>query len=371
MKRTPLYDFHAAHGKLVEFAGYDMPIWYSSITEEHLAVRNHSGIFDISHMGRIVVTGPDAGRFVDGLVPTDCSSQPPGKSFYTMLLNSEGGIIDDIIVIKGAEDFLLVVNAASKAKDIEHLRGLAGGFAVEMEDITDDSTMIAIQGPEAVRTLQPLSTVDLSLIRRFTHTESKVGKSEATITRTGYTGEDGFEIILPDTGIHDNSIATSIWSDLATRALPCGLGARDSLRIEAGLPLYGSDIDESTNPVEAELSWVLSKTKTAYIGAEAIARLRTTSPRRLRRGIIMADRIPRRGFQITDASGRQIGEVTSGTFSPLLKKGLAIGYVNYQDSALGGTVQVIVRGSPSQGTIVKTPFYDDTTYGWKRKAQQE
>jgi aminomethyltransferase len=366
LKRTSLYDFHVANGKVVEFAGYDMPIWYSSITEEHLAVRNHSGIFDVSHMGRVVVGGAGATQFIERLVPTISSSQPAGKSFYTLLLNPAGGIIDDIIIIKRPDDYLLVVNAANKAKDLEHIRSLSSSSGVSIGDITDDTTMIAIQGPEAIQALQPLSTADLSQIKRFTHTRSRVGKSDATITRTGYTGEDGFEIILYDSGVEDNSLAASIWGDLATRASPCGLGARDSLRIEAGLPLYGSDIDETTNPIEAELSWVISKGKTGYVGDEAIARYGATQPHRLRRGIMMTDKIPRHGFVITDSANRRIGEITSGTFSPLLKKGIAMGYIDTPDSQLGGMVQVVVRGSPSQGKIIKPPFYDETMYGWKR-----
>jgi len=367
LKRTPLYDFHAAHGKLVEFAGYEMPIWYSSISEEHLAVRNHAGIFDVSHMGRVVISGPDATKFVEALVPTNSASQPSGKSFYTLLLNSRGGIIDDIIVIKRSDDYLLVVNAASRAKDIEHIRSLSGAYAINLEDITEETTMIAVQGPDAVNVLQPMSTADLSEIKRFTHTQSTVGNRRATITRTGYTGEDGFEIILHDSGISNGSVAASVWAGLAAKATPCGLGARDSLRIEAGLPLYGSDIDETTNPIEAELTWVLSKEKTGYVGAESISQLRTSQPGRLRRGISMIDKIPRRGFTITDLSGQQIGETTSGTFSPLLRKGLAIGYVSTPHAQIGSEIDVVVRGVPERGTISKTPFYDETKYGWKRE----
>jgi aminomethyltransferase len=370
-KRTPLYDYHSANGKLVEFAGYEMPIWYSNTTEEHLAVRDHAGIFDVSHMGRVVVSGPRAAQFMDWLVPTDSSPQPVGKSFYTLLLNPEAGIVDDIIVIKRAEDdYLLVVNAANKAKDLEHMNGLSLSGA-DMDDITDGTTMIAVQGPEAIGALQPLTPVDLSQIKRFTHVRSKVGASDATITRTGYTGEDGFEIILYDSGIRDSSVAASVWGDLATRAAPCGLGARDSLRIEAGLPLYGSDIGDETNPIEAELAWVISKGKTGYVGWEAVARYRASPPRRVRRGLVMADRIPRHGFAITDGTNRPIGEVTSGTFSPVLKKGIAMGYVDTPDSQVGGDVRVVVRGSPSPGRLVKPPFYDETRYGWKRAGSKK
>jgi aminomethyltransferase len=370
MKRTPLYDFHASHGKVVEFAGYDMPIWYSSISEEHMAVRNHAGIFDVSHMGRVVVSGAGAGKLVDRLVPTDSASQPAGKSFYTLLLNSNGGIVDDIIIIKRQDDFLLVVNAANRTKDLEHIKDLARPFDVVIDDITDGTTMIAVQGPEAIGALQPLTPVNLSEIKRFTHTRSTVGKSDATITRTGYTGEDGFEIILHDSGVGDSAIAESVWNDLATRAAPAGLGARDSLRVEAGLPLYGSDISGATNPVEAELSWVLSKSKTGYVGDEAIARFRATPPSRLRKGILMEDKIPRHGFTVQNESGRPIGEITSGTFSPLLKKGIAMGYIDASEAQLGGTVEVVIRGAPSRGRLVKPPFYDETVYGWKRTRTQ-
>ena len=249
-----------------------------------MAVRNHAGIFDVSHMGRVVVGGADATAFIEALVPTSSVTQPAGKSFYTLLLNPAGGIIDDIVIIKRPDDYLVVVNAANKAKDLEHMRSVSRPFAVEIEDITDGSTMIAIQGPEAGLALQPLTPANLSEIKKFTHARSMVGKSDATITRTGYTGEDGFEIILYDSGINDNSLATSVWGDLATRASPCGLGARDSLRIEAGLPLYGLDIDETINPVEAELSWVISKEKTGYVGEEAVTRYRMTPPKRSKEG---------------------------------------------------------------------------------------
>ena len=370
MKRTPLYDFHASHGKVVEFAGYEMPIWYSSISEEHLAVRNHSGIFDVSHMGRVVLSGTGASKLVDKLVPTESASQPAGKSFYTLLLNPMGGIIDDIIIIKRQDDFLLVVNASNRTKDLDHIRDVARPFDVMIDDVTDRTTMIAIQGPEAIEALQPLTPVNLSEIKRFTHTRSKVGTSDATITRTGYTGEDGFEIILHDSGIEDDAIAKSVWNDLATRATPSGLGARDSLRVEAGLPLYGSDISDTTNPIEAELSWVLSKSKTGYVGDEAIARFRTTQPSRLRKGILMEDKIPRHGFTIADETGRPIGEITSGTFSPLLRKGVAMGYIETPEAQVGGTVQVVIRGTPSKGKVVKPPFYDETAYGWKRTKTQ-
>ena len=239
------------------------------------------------------------------------------------------------------------------------------------EDVTDSSTMIAVQGPEATPALQPLTATDLSSIKRYTHVSGTIGGSHATITRTGYTGEDGFEIILHDTGLQNNSIALNVWTDLSTRAKPAGLGARDSLRIEAGLPLYGSDIDETTNPYEAELSWVVTKGKTGYVGSESLARYSGAPLSRVRRGILLQEKIPRHDFAVTSTAGETIGRITSGTFSPILKKGIGMAYVEPARANVGDPVEVIVRDSPAKGAITKPPFYDEKVYGWKRVKQQE
>jgi aminomethyltransferase len=372
LKQTPLHDFHAKHGKLAEFASYEMPLWYTSVTEEHLAVRNKAGIFDVSHMGRFILNGSGASDLVELLVPTKATSQPPGKSFYTLLLNQEGGIIDDLIIMRLDDGYLLVVNAANKDKDLMHINRLSSNYDVNLRDITDSSTMIAVQGPAATEALQPLSSSDLSSIKRYTHVGGSVGGSRAIITRTGYTGEDGFEIILYETGLQDNSMALSVWNDLSTRAKPCGLGSRDSLRIEAGLPLYGSDIDETTNPYEAELSWVVTKGKKGYVGSESLERYSQSPLSRIRRGAVLTDKIPRHGFIVTAPNREPIGNVTSGTFSPLLKKGIAIVYVQPSYSQIGDTIEVLIRDSPSEARVTKPPFYDEKMYGWKRaKRQQE
>lgn len=346
-----------------------MPLWYTGIIEEHLAVRNKAGIFDVSHMGRAILDGPDATKLVEFLVPTSASSQVAGKSFYTLLLNSNGGIIDDLIIMRMDDGYLLVVNAANKAKDMSHIGAFSASYDVKIHDVTDTTTMIAVQGPEATQALQPLTTVNLSQIKRYTHVNGKVGDSNAMITRTGYTGEDGFEIILHDTGLQNDSVANAVWTDLSARAKPCGLGARDSLRIEAGLPLYGSDIDETTDPYEAELSWVVTKGKTGYIGSESLASRSSAPLSRVRRGIVLDDKIPRHDFVVTTSTGETIGKITSGTFSPILKKGIAIAYVRPDHSRVGESVQVMVRDSPAQGAITKPPFYDEKVYGWKRLKQ--
>jgi aminomethyltransferase len=367
-KHTSLYEFHRTHGKMVEFAGYDMPIWYTSTMEEHMAVRNHAGIFDVSHMGRVDVTGPDAARFIENLFPTGIGKQPNGKSVYTLLLNKDAGIIDDLIVLKVDEGkYLLVVNAASKEKDLRHMERAGAGLNFKIDDITEATTMIAVQGPSAVEALQPLTPLSLAEMKRFTHVFSTVKGIPAVITRTGYTGEDGFEIIVHDAA----SGAIAVWEALMKGATPCALGARDSLRLEAGLPLYGSDMDEATNPLEADLGWVISKDKRSYVGWERLASLMQQGPTRIRRGIVMDERIPRHGFKVTDRAGEEIGVVTSGTFSPVLKRGIAMGYIKSPPPQLGETVEVVVRDAPSNGKIAKLPFYDDSLYGWKRKPHQQ
>jgi glycine cleavage system T protein (aminomethyltransferase) len=367
MKRTPLYEFHRTHGKMVEFAGYEMPIWYTSTMEEHMAVRNHTGIFDVSHMGRVNVSGPDAGRFIEGLFPTNIGNLPNGKSVYTLLLNKDAGIIDDLIVLKMDDArYLVVVNAASRTKDLKHMEQSGAGLDFKMDDITEATTMIAVQGPSAIQALQPLTPLPLAEMKRFTHAVSTVKGIGAVITRTGYTGEDGFELILFDA----SSGSLAVWEALTKRATPCGLGARDSLRLEAGLPLYGSDMDEATNPLEADLGWVISKDKQSYVGWPKLSSFMQQGPAKVRRGIIMDERIPRRDFKVTDQAGTQIGVVTSGTFSPMLKRGIAMAYVKTVSSGPGEPVKVVVRDAPSDGKITKFPFYDDSLYGWKRKPHQ-
>ena len=363
MKRTPLYEFHRTHGKMVEFAGYEMPIWYTSTVEEHMAVRNRAGIFDVSHMGRVDVAGSEAEKFVEKLLPTGIGRQPNGKSVYTLLLDKDAGIIDDLIVLKmDQQRYLLVVNAASKAKDLKHMEEIGTDLNFKIDDVTEATTMIAVQGPSAIEALQPLTPFPLAGMKRFTHAFSTVNGIRTIITRTGYTGEDGFEIIVYDAA----SGSRAVWEALAKNATPCALGARDSLRLEAGLPLYGSDMDEETNPIEADLGWVISKDKQSYVGWERLESLIQQGPTRIRRGIIMDERIPRRDFKVTDQAGAEIGVVTSGTFSPILKRGIAMGYVKTPSPKPGDAIKVVVRDAPSAGKVAKFPFYDDSLYGWKR-----
>ncbi|MDA4126727.1 MAG: glycine cleavage system aminomethyltransferase GcvT [Thaumarchaeota archaeon] len=365
-KATQLYGYHANHAKLTEFAGYEMPLWYTTTTDEHLAVRNTSGIFDVSHMGRFIVKGPAATSFLEGLVPTDVQSQPAGKAFYTLLLNDRGGIIDDLIIVRISEDrYLLVVNAANAQIDMEHIAGHTPG-GLELEDLTATTAMIAVQGPRAFESLQPLTGLDLGQLKRFRSGETKIMGAESLVSRTGYTGEEGFEVIVYDSTNERPEKAMKIWEKLATTSIPCGLGARDSLRLEAGFPLHGSDMDKDTNPFEADLAWVFSAGKVGYVGSDAISEFRKVPPAATRRGLVLGSGIPRHGFDVVDADG-EVGTVTSGTFSPILHKGIALARIRQDHSDFGTKVGVLVRESRQEGIIVKPPFYDEQLYGWKRQ----
>lgn len=365
---TPLHGYHAEHSHMTEFAGYEMPLWYTTTSDEHMAVRNGSGIFDVSHMGRAWVDGPGAAPFIETLVPTNVASQAIGKAFYTLLLNDKGGIIDDLIITRVGEDrFLFVVNAANAAKDLNHVRDLAPAHGVEIEEVTTSTAMIAVQGPRAAGALQPLTELDLAGLKRFRSAETKVAGEPALISRTGYTGEDGFEVIVFGPTVEEPNGALMVWNGLLKSSSPCGLGARDSLRLEAGFPLHGSDIDESTDPYEADLAWVVSPGKAEFVGSGVLSQRAGKQPDSIRRGLVLAEGIPRHGFEV-QADGVNAGRVTSGTFSPLLRKGVALCMVDAEHSVFGTTVDVVVRGSPCRGSITKPPFYDERLYGWKRQS---
>jgi len=366
LKTTPLHSYHAKHAKLTEFAGYEMPLWYSTTTDEHMAVRNVSGIFDVSHMGRFSVKGGQATAFLEGLVPTNVGTQPPGKAFYTLLLNDAGGIVDDLIIERLSEDrYMVVVNAANAETDMRHMADHApSGF--EIEDKTTSSAMIAVQGPKAKDSLQPLTDFDLSQLKRFRCTEARIAGEEALVSRTGYTGEDGFEVIVYGTSADRPEGALKVWEKLAATSVPSGLGARDSLRLEAGFPLHGSDIDQSTNPYQADLAWVLSAGKSGYVGSTALVEPGAKEPPTIRRGLVLDSGIPRHGFQVEDSSGA-LGTVTSGTFSPIIRKGVALCRVSRDRAEFGAKVSVELRGSPQEATITKPPFYDERLFGWKRQ----
>ena len=344
-----------------------MPLWYSTIMEEHMAVRNRCGIFDVSHMGRFSVRGRDAVKFLEGLVPTNVGSQPSGKAFYTLFLNEAAGIIDDLIITRKSDtNFLVVVNAANAPHDLDHILNHLRGLDVAVDDMTARTAMIAVQGPKATEVLQPLVSADLKGLKRFRSIDTEVLGSGCTLSRTGYTGEDGFEVIIHDTTVDDPTSAMAVWNALAKTATPCGLGARDSLRLEAGYPLHGSDIDEKTNPFEAGLSWVISAEKSGYVGSEAVAKFRAAPSGYARRGIVLEEGIPRHGFEVLNTTSSVVGHVTSGTFSPVLRKGIALARVEESLTDESST-WVRIRDTSKVGRYAKPPFYDERLYGWKRQ----
>lgn len=366
LKTTQLHAYHMAHAKMTEFAGYDMPLWYTTTTDEHFAVRNGSGIFDVSHMARLEVEGGEATGFLEGLVPTNVRSQPPGKAFYTLLLNDRAGIVDDLIIERLSEDkYMVVVNAANAETDKRHMAAHAP-TGLEIDDMTPSTAMIAVQGPRAAESLQPLTDLGLSELKRFRCAATTVAGERALVSRTGYTGEDGFEVVVYGTTAEHPEGALNVWEKLAATSTPCGLGARDSLRLEAGFPLHGSDIDQSTNPFEADLAWVVSTGKTGYVGYDALADPGSRDPQNIRRGLVLDSGIPRHGYEVADSSG-ELGVITSGTFSPITRKGIAQCRVMRGRSDFGARVSVSVRDATIGGTITKPPFYDERLYGWKRQ----
>lgn len=343
-----------------------MPIWYSNISTEHLAVRESCGLFDISHMGRVLVDGRKSMTVLDYLIPSDLSKLETRMGIYSTICNKNGGVVDDIIIFR-LEDkkYLVVVNAANLSKDLSLLVS-NNSPSVNITDMTTDTAMFALQGPTAESLLD--SFLDNSTkLRRFGTLSTSIFGVDVIITRTGYTGEDGFEIIL-----HDPSSAIKIWESIILHGksfglIPCGLGARDTLRIEAGLCLYGNELNEKITPVEAGLEWIVSSDKSDFIGKEKIMEQIDGETKRSRIGLNMDDRgIPRDGFQINNGSDK-IGYVTSGTYSPLLKRGIAMGYVESEHCKDGKELTIEITGDNRRAVVTRPPFYDKSDYGWKRR----
>ncbi|MEM3765433.1 MAG: glycine cleavage system aminomethyltransferase GcvT [Candidatus Bathyarchaeia archaeon] len=374
VRKTQLYEVHRKTAKMTGFAGFEMPLWYKGITEEHLAVRNSVGVFDVSHMGRVIITGKDAVSFLNYVITNDVATLTPNSALYSVMCNENGGIIDDFVVGRlEAEKFLLVPNATNREKDFNWLVKKAGGFNVKIEDVSDKVAMFAVQGPNAEKTLQKICTADLSKIERFKCTLAKLAEADVFLSRTGYTGEDGFEVYVWNTPLDKPDNAVKVWSAILEagkpfRIEPCGLGARDTLRLEAGLCLYGNDIGENITPLEARLSFVVKFQKDDFIGKSALLKQKEEGIKRRRVGLQMIEQgIPRQGFEIYDEKGENIGQVTSGTFSPLLKRGIAMAYIQTQQAQEGNFVNIEIRGKMAKAKIVPFPFYDAEKYGYKRK----
>jgi aminomethyltransferase len=364
LRRTPLYDAHLALGaKMVPFAGYAMPVQYRlGVLKEHLWTRQSAGLFDVSHMGQALLKGPDhatVAAALEALVPADIRDLKPGRQRYSQFLGSTGGILDDLMVARPADparqgELILVVNASRKEIDYRHIKAsLPAGVAIEPQD---DLALIALQGPKAARVLAALAP-DTTAMAFMSVAATTIGGIPAQVSRSGYTGEDGFEISLLA------SRAADLWALLLADGdvSPIGLGARDSLRLEAGLCLYGHDIDETTSPVEAGLVWSMQRRRRqegGFPGVDRIGEELKNGPRRLRVGIKPDGRAPaREGTEILSGGGKAVGKVTSGGFGPSVSGPIAMGYVETAFAAHGTPLQLMVRGNPLPAAVVPMPFY--------------
>jgi aminomethyltransferase len=373
-RKTQLYQAYKDNAELTEFAGFQMALYFNGIVSEHLAVRKGVGLFDISHMGRVIVTGTDSEHFLNYVITNDVSKLAPDSALYSVMCNENGGIIDDFVVYRlEAEKFLIVFNAINREKDHSWLVRNSNDFNVKIEDVSDSVAMLAVQGPSAAVTLQKIATKDLVKVERFKCVSARLAGVEAFLARTGYTGEDGFEILIWGASTTKPDDAVKLWNDIleAGRAFgiePCGLGARDTLRLEAGLCLYGNDIDESINPYEAGLGFVVKLPKQGFLGRDALQNFKGEGTSRKRVGIVMVDPgIPRPEFPILNNEKRLIGRLTSGTFSPLLKCGVGMGYVEASQAQEGNVVAIKIRGKQARARIASFPLYDPDEYGYRRK----
>ncbi len=365
VRKTSLNATHRQMGaKMVEFNGWDMPVEYPSvggIIAEHMAVRTGAGIFDVSHMGDIRLTGPQALAAVQHISMNDASRMAIGQAQYSALLYPQGTFVDDVIVhCLGESEYLLVINAGTREKDFNWVRSNTRQFDCKVEDLSDDFTQIAIQGPKAVHLLQKLTDADLSAVKFYWFTRGTVcGLRDILIARTGYTGEDGFEIYIPA----DEATSVRVWNEILQAgkefgAVPCGLGARNTLRLEAGLPLYGHEISDSINVWEAGLVRFCKMEKPEFIGRAALLEAKTAGGKRALVGLEMVERgIARDGYKVLNDDGQEIGYVTSGSPAPFLKKNIALAYVPPDFKNLGSTVKVEIRGQGVGAQVVPTPFY--------------
>lgn len=356
-RRTPLFSVYQQEAKCIPFAGYLLPVQFSRIHAEHEAVRERAGLFDVSHMGEIEVWGQDALSFLQKMTTNDLNQISIQQAQYTTLCRTDGGTIDDCLIYRLAEDrFLLVVNAANTKKDYEWLRKHVTGD-VSLKDCSNDWALIALQGPLAEEILQRVVDVDLSALSSFAFLPSvRLFATTVMVARTGYTGEDGFELFVP------SAAAVEVWRGLLAtgnkdRLLPCGLGARDTLRFEAALPLYGQELTESITPIEAGIGFVVKEKNVAFMGQEVLLRQKAEgAPRKLVGLEMMEPGIPRSGYSVL-VDGESIGHVTSGTRSPTLQKNIGLALLRREYTQLGNVVDVEIRGKVRKAKIVSIPFY--------------
>jgi aminomethyltransferase len=361
MKLTIFNAIHKELGaKMVEFAGFEMPIQYKNgIIFEHKAVRTSVGVFDVSHMGEFEISGPDALAFVQKVTTNDASKLFPGKVQYSAMCYHHGGIVDDLLVYRLDENkFMFVVNAANIEKDFNWCLENAKDFDVQLKNISDEINLLAVQGPNSLKTLQKLTDTDLNSMKYYTFQNGKLADVDMIISRTGYTGELGFELYFRG----DFSVAKHVWDAIFEAGKefniePVGLGCRDTLRLEKGYCLYGNDIDETTNPIEAGLGWITKLEKGLFNGSEVIAKVKEEGPRRRLVGFVSDENrfIPRHNYKIY-SQGKEIGYVTSGNISPMLEKPIGMGYVQTEFSNEGTEIQIESRGKLFAAKVVKLPF---------------
>ena len=359
LRETPLHAIHLALGaRMVPFAGYEMPLQYVSIIEEHRTVRSAAGLFDLSHMGEVQIGGPEALAFLRYAVISDPGALEPGQAQYSMLCTEDGGIIDDLILYRVEDGFLVVCNASNREAVLDHLHRLRehSDFDATIDDRSDRTALIAPQGPRAAEILASLTDLDLTSLGNYRSMRGKVAGIDCLVARTGYTGEDGFELFC------EARRAPALWAALMAAGAPiglkpCGLGCRDTLRLEAGMPLYGNELDRTVNPYEANLGRVVKLEKGEFVGRAALAAVQQAGPRRRLVGLVMRDdAIARHGYPLR-IDGREVGVVTSGTLSPTLNQRVAMAYLPAAAAEPGASVEVMVRDRPFRAEQVKLPFY--------------
>jgi aminomethyltransferase len=357
VQETPFVARHRRHNaKLIDFAGYLMPIQYTGIVEEHRRVRSTVGVFDVSHMGEVAVRGRDALAFVQSVTINDASKLVPGRVQYSAMCYDDGGIVDDLLVYHMGDHYMLVINAANTEKDLDWLRAHRKG-QVELDDLSARTALLAVQGPRALDTLRSITDVDLEGVPYYHWVRGRVAGIPAVISRTGYTGELGFELYTSA----EREGAERLWDALLQAGkeydiAPVGLGARDTLRLEMGFCLYGHDIDQTTNPIAAGLSWITKVDKGEFVGKGPIGRMKKEGPARKLIGFVVDDRaVPRQGYPL-HAGGRPVGVVTSGNFSPTLEKNIGMGYVEAAHAKPGGTIAVLIRNREVPATVTALPF---------------
>lgn len=365
---TPLHDIHQALGaRMMPFGGFQMPVQYTGIIDEHKAVRTAAGLFDVSHMGEVSVSGPNARTFVQQLVTNDVNRLHPGRAMYTVMCRETGGIVDDLLVYMIAEDeFLLVINAANTAKDIAWMQD-HNPMGAQLTDISKDLALLALQGPKALKVARTVTDLPVDELKYYHFLQAAPGEflgcEKAILSATGYTGEPGLEIYC------EAKQAPYVWNQLMEAGAdlglqPAGLGARDTLRIEAGYCLYGSDITDETNPYEAGLSWLVKPEKESFVGKKALQEIAASGPsRQLVAFVLEARGIPRSGYQILDADGQSIGTVTSGTQSPTLNQGVGMGYVPNKTTytSPGASLAIRVRNKQIKATVKKPPLHKESS----------